>query len=686
MTLSNGANDPEPQPSDAGPGDRHLRQNNLINWLLGAATLYFVLVRFVPWVPAVRQSLVEESYFQALQTAFVNHWQFGRDFIFTYGPWGFLYSGTDPATHWISVLVWMGLSLIFWWAGWRAARACFGNRPVAWLWLIAFTTMAGVAQLFVNMDPRLTGWVLLFLVVHFFAEDRPLTVTQTLLAISLGLISLIKFSAFLEDGVMILIIAADTVWRQRRLPWTLLIYCSSLLFFWRLGGQHWSLLLPYLHNSWQIFSGYTGAMSQVTATESSDVRLFLAGTVLLAALTLCLTMRRHRHFGILPLTGMVFVLFSAFKYGYVRHDAHELAATSQLVLAALTVLAIAQPWAREKGTVVVLLLTVAVIFTLGFNLTTLARYARGGFSSTLADTFGLRSLAAPLAVTQGSTPFVRAQENYYAQLRDRAPLPPITGSVDLYPWSQILLFANDTAYRPRPVMQSYSAYTPELAEMNAAFLRGEHAPENILFSIYPIDNHYPSEDDGLSWPDLLSRYEVLSNDTNGFLLLHHSVTPRDFRKIPLQDSVISFLSPAAVPSAHDGPIWAEIEIDQSLFGRIFSTLYKPPQIMLAVTLADGRTGKFRLIPGMARAGFLLSPFIGDGDSFARLASPKSSSLLAGPEVKSLAIFVADGTGPSACYVGSIKLRLYRLEISAPDGPAKKTAPGSPLPSEGRGPG
>ncbi len=666
---------PEQQPSGtdpavskrdttASPTDQDIRHRKITGWLLGAATLYFLLARFVPWTPPVRQSLVEESYIQALHTAFINHWQFGRDFVFTYGPWGFLYGGTDPATHWISVTIWMVLSFVFWWAGWQAARACFGNRPTAWLWLFAFSAVAGVAQSFVNMDPRITGWILLFLVVHFFAEDRPWTATQALLAVSLGLISLIKFTMFLEGAVTIVIIAADTVWRQRRFPWIVLIYCASLLFFWRLAGQYWSSLLSYLDNSWRIFSGYTDAMSQVTATESLDVRLFLAGMVLLVVLTVFISWHRHRRWGIWPLTGMVFVLFSAFKYGYVRHDAHELAATSQLLLAALAVLAVAQPWVRKSGPKALLLVALAVAFAACFNLATLTRYSPQGYLPTLADTLGMRSLTAPLAIFQGNEPFIRAQETYYSGLRARFPLPHTDGSVDLYPWSQILLFANDLAYHPRPVMQSYSAYTPELAEMNAAFLRGARAPENILFSIYPIDGRLPAGDDGLSWPDLLSCYDVVGTNTNTFILLRRSPTPRSWRKVLLQDSVISFGTPAAVPSAQDGPIWAEIEINKSLAGKVISTLYKPPQISLAITLVNGRTYNFRLIPGIARAGFLVSPFIGDTKAFAQLAAGNSSGALAELEVTALAVLVGDATGPGPFYEAPIRVRFYRLEIVA----------------------
>jgi hypothetical protein len=673
MRISNRANDPDQPPSGAGPAgsnseapatptDRTVRRQKMTGWLLGAATLYCVLARFVPWTPPARQSFIEESYLQALQTAFTNHWQFGRDFVFTFGPWGFLYGGTDPATHGLSVIVWLVLALIFWWAGWRAARACFGNRPVAWLWLLAFSLVAGVAQLFVNMDPRLTGWILLLLILHFFAEDRPLTMTQALLAASLGLISLIKFTLFIEGGVTITIIAADTVWRQRRFPWILTIYGGSVLCFWRLAGQHWDSLLPYLRNSWRIAGGYTDAMGQVGVVEAVDVRLFIAGMLLLGTLTACISWHRHRHFGILPLAGMIFALFSAFKYGYVRHDAHELAATTQFLLAALTVQAISQSWARGSGPQAILLTSLATVFALCFNLATLARYSPQGFLPSLADTVGVRSILAPLAITQGNRPFARAQASYYSGLRARFPLPQPAGSVDLYPWSQILVFANDLRYHPRPIMQSYSAYTPELAEMNAAYLRGEQAPENIFFSVYPVDGRFPAGDDGRSWPDLLTRYDVVSTNSFGFLLLQHSANPRSCKRVLLQDSVIAFHSPVAVPSAREGPVWAEIEINRTTLGSVASALYKPPQISLDVVVADGRAMSFRLIPGMARAGFVISPYVSDAKSFAQLAAPAGSGAPAAPEVTWLMVSVDGATGPGACYQAPVKLRFYRLEF------------------------
>ena len=81
-------------------------------------------------------------------------------------------------------------------------------------------------------------------------------------------------------------------------------------------------------------------------------------------------------------------------------------------------------------------------------------------------------------------------------------LPKVHGSVDIYPWGQSFLLARDMDYRPRPVIQSYLAYTQKLEELNAAHLRGKNAPDWIFFSFGTIDDRYTSLDDApLSGPN-----------------------------------------------------------------------------------------------------------------------------------------------------------------------------------------
>ncbi len=640
-----------------------VRRWRVLRRLFGAGSLLYVLSRFVPCGPTVYFEAIEGSWIQVLHVAFVEKWQFGRDIIFTYGPWGFLYGGFHPATHLISVVVWTILSVIFWCAAWRSARLCLDNEWLAGLWFVAFGAVAGLTIL-MNMDARLLAWILLLLLLHFFTDDRPFSSVQVSLVISLGLLCFIKCSFFPAASLTILVIAADNVWRQRRFPWILIVFGASLLLFWGLAGQQLRSLAPFLDNSWRIGSGYTEAMSLTRATEIRDICLYLGATALLGAMAGYGAWRRLRWFGILPLVGLVFVGFTAFKSGYVRHDTHEAWATIQLLLGALTCQAIAWQLAQKKRWVLVssFVPTLLILLLASVNL---ARHTESRLVPALMQTFGIRNLISPLALFHDRGRLLEADEGYLAYLRDRFPLPPIEGSVDAYPWNQYAIFAHGLRYHPRPVIHSYSAYTPELAELNAAHLRSTNAPDNILFDIRPIDNHYPALEDGSSWPELLTQYDIKS--TNGpFLLLARSPTPRKYQKTLLTEAPISFGQTVVLSAFNDGPVWAEIEIDKSLLGTAISTLYKPPHLLLTVSIRDGREGSFRLIPGMARGGFLLSPLIHDRSSFVQLASRDGSSALANLRVDSVAISAATKFGETACYGSPTRIRLYRLEYPRQD--------------------
>ena len=54
----------------------------------------------------------------------------------------------------------------------------------------------------------------------------------------------------------------------------------------------------------------------------------------------------------------------------------------------------------------------------------------------------------------------------------------------------------------------------------------------------------------------------------------------------------------------DKPTLAELDIAPTFLGRVFTTLFKPPKLMMSVTLANGEKTDFRIISGMAKSRFV----------------------------------------------------------------------------------
>jgi hypothetical protein len=366
----------------------------------------------------------------------------------------------------------------------------------------------------------------------------------------------------------------------------------------------------------------------------------------------------------------VFILFTAFKYGYVRHDGHEVVATNLLLFAALLWLPPAWciVWQRSKWLIPAVVLP--LIFATPLAMLSFKGYANGELFSVLGQQLTAEKLFAPanffLGFLEDRQDSFRVYNTYAAGLRARTfPDLDIHGTADVYPLSQTLALPQGLTCRPRPVFQSYLAYTSKLAELNAAHLRSDRAADHILFDVWTIDGRFASQDDALSWPELLTRYDITSA-ADRYLLMKKSVTPRQYQLTPIGETVARFDEGIEIPSMSGGPIWVTIDIRRTFYGNIIAMLYRPTRVFLTVFAHSGRTYSGRLLPAVARGGFLLSPVVENRQSFSALASTNWQQELADLEVTSARITAADRKKADSCYQPLVRLRFYRLDFQRQD--------------------
>jgi hypothetical protein len=593
---------------------------------------------------------LDSSYNAVLHAAFLEGWQFGRTIVFTYGPFGFLFHKTyHPSTYPVAIVAWLALGAAFWWGASRAVRES-GIHPVVGFAYVAVVLLFAGA----TFDEFFLALGALLLVSEFHADGRS---AAPVLASALALATLTKFSfAILAVVVVGAVTVADAL--ARRVPASAISYSVSLAAFWLLAGQSPFGVWSFLATSVEVARTYSEAMA--LDGPWIEILAFLVPAAALLAVVARLAWREPPARSIPATLGLAALLFLTFKAAFVRQDAHVVIGYRTLLLvAALYAPAL---WTRRPSRTVRAVVAFVLVASVAAVWVAAGRHFGASSATLLARALGA---AAHRTISAGPTLLGRAPHHelydlHQTRARVEFPVPAIRGTVDTYPVSQAVALAHGLSYRPRPVIQSYAAHSEALAELNAAHLRSADAPASLLFDIAPTDGRYPSLEDGPSWPDLLTRYDV-ADATRHFLVLARSPEPRSHRLVPIESASARLGEPVAVPAPAGGPVWARVTVDPTAAGTFAATLARSPVLRITVRLRGGDERAFRVVPGMARGGFLLSPLVEDRLAFALLSDERWRSSLATKAVESVTVDAESGAA-SWCYAPRVRVEFLALEF------------------------
>lgn len=597
------------------------------NLILALVLLITVISVFVPFSPAMPAASLDPSWEFGMNQAVAQGLSFGRDIIFTFGPYASIYTKLyHPSTDFLMISGSLYLALSYW------ACLVILMKGVQWRWvLILCATFAGLMY---SPDALFFSFPLLVGLATFnilFSEDRRLVESKlapiyvALLFAPFGLLPLVKGS------ILILCVATAALCsvffvanKQRVLAITCLLSpLVSMFFFWIASGQSAANLPNYFISMAPIVSGYTEAMAVGGKTREVI-------TYLIASMFLLLTISSQKQ---IIAASKIFLfliyflfLFISFKAGFVRHDGHALIAGTSILIAALLL-----PFIFNNRTI----LPVIVIALFSWFL--IDRH----YIKTSTESIGNNVISTYSSAWHGIKNRIENKnwprlefDAAVNTLRKKASFPVLQGTTDIYSYNQSYLIASGNTWSPRPILQSYSVYTPALAEINKKHLLGSKAPDNIIFSVEPIDGRFPSIEDGASWPILMVNYQPTRME-NDFLFLRKKKSISEIEKpLKLTSEKHTFGESVNLPHSSQ-PIFAQIEIKPTLLGRIASIFFKPSQLQITLELKNGMRKQYRIIAGMAKSGFLISPLIENTAEFGMLYG--KNGFLEGKLVKSIAI-------------------------------------------------
>jgi hypothetical protein len=602
--------------------------------------LYFLIVYVLPPPLPIRPEahLVESSWHIILTDAFLRGAQFGRDIVYTYGPWGFVENPQgDPRIY-----PWL-----------------FGARLLIALAFAAGTTLIAVRKigspagrfLFIAWiallsDPVYVLPVLLFALVVDRGRDGIIAPVVHLLAIACALTMWIKFTCFVTVGALAAALAAQDL-MKRRWPVIPLEVLAAALGFWVIAGQSLLGLPSFLHGALSTALSYS---AQMFLPGPYGELGFIAVLMLAIAIPAAVVFHNRKPWSLRPSLGWAALLFFLqLKEAFVRDDSFHvwMGIVNALLPCALLLICRAGFFRPEAGVLTQVCAGLAVLLSVtivAMEIRTPAGWER--FQLLAQNMDAVKALASRESLSAG----YRQQLEEFRRVK---PLREVKGTADFFPDQQAMLYGNGLQVRLPPIPQAFAAYNSYLSGRNAAFFRGPNRPDFVFFDIAPIDRRYPSAGDPYSWLALMDCYLPAGN-SGGNLVLRAAGCENASLDL-IAETRIRAGQTVAVPVGGDYPVWVEIDMRLNWPGSMIAALAHPPETTLAVRTAKGWRS-FRISAETGQSGFLLSPLLEEPASFGRLFAeggidPKT-------EVRNLSI--TEPNWGRRFYEPAIGLRLYKV--------------------------
>jgi hypothetical protein len=610
-------------------------------YCIGFFLFVVVLAVFVPLNPQMPSAGLDPSWKFAMNQGVARELVFGKDIVFTFGPYSSIYTELyDPATGKLMVFgsLFLGICCFL-----QLSLLGGEKNNLALLFYGIF-----LACLLDSRDALLFSYPLILSLATYrqtLPEEhewklRLKTFQVCILAFvfaPLGMLPLIKVSLLPICGVTALFCSILLMLNQKSIlaASAIIVPSTSCAVLWSVSGQPLLALPRFFWNMRKIISGYNEAMSTPGNTFECVFYLLAAIVILLAIFW---TINAPKRSILFLSASFAFFLFLAFKAGFIRHDAwHNIIPGTSILAAAVLLLFVSD----VKTSIFPIGVALLAWIYIGHGIT--RRNSAQDISRNFRTTLGTAIQEATAEWPNNST----LQNRYIAQIaeiRTTYPVPTLPGTMDIYSYNQSILLASENAWLPRPVMQSYSAYTAELAELNLRHLLGSDAPDNILFRVEPIDGRLASLEDGLSWPALINRYSV--QKLEGGTAYLRKKTGREQNIAEDRDEIYSATQElgedVTLPDSSD-PLFARMEIDLTFLGKIRSALFKSPELHITMRLRNGSEATFRLISTMIKSDFLITPLVRNTEEFVKLAAGGNEHLT-GNEVKSMVISADDPHG------------------------------------------
>ena len=543
---------------------------------------------------------IDPSWKTAVGLAIANSLSFGREFIFTYGPLGFLSTRVSVGINPIFLVasdLFVIANIVF--IVWCVRKKFRGAWPM--VLCLVFCYLFPQQDITYKLLLIMLFWMILGLengLAAYFIVPAIIAVLSFFIKFNTSFLALFLLYLFLS-GSMVL---------QKRLEISKLLLAAAVPALILFAGYVFNVdIKGYISTGFELINGYSEAMNVLNANMAK----YIAGILLISSATIIvlayrLVTTRGDIATILSFFGFVPLIFILFKHSVTRMDAPHLFAPFYWIPAIWAMCAYFYSRSPRMNYLVFAASMLSLLI--------------GAHLLRLAEPFETFDPTRKFNYVVG----IVGHGTYQARANNPIPeLPPKImdaigiNTVDIIPWDVNLIYFNGLRYDPRPAIQSYLAYSEVLIKLNREKYEGLDAPEFVILSDETIDGRYGFFDDmGLKLA-LLENYRVREK----FKLSEHSYLLLQRRSVRQS---LSFGAPRAysmdlyqnfdIPDT-DKMYYARLNLDYSALGYMARLVFQPLRLKIVFSLSDGSERAFRLIRPIAKSGVVINPFVETTDDY-----------------------------------------------------------------------
>ena len=554
---------------------------------------------------------------------------FGTDIIFTFGPYHQIYTnaiGDNLFPFMIGRLIY-GLA----WGAVTISFASLSTSASGWL-LAAFIALSGN----LSNDSTFYALQLAFLLIAATSDDKQrewplIAIIYTGVVISI----FCKLSFAVSAGPIIFctafLLARESIHTLKQGLLAVAVAIGTPLAIWSASGQSFMGILQYLFGSnISIVLGYSSTMSSDDPTAAWQILAFWIGTISVAALLqrAAYSRLKNRSHAILVTFISLFLFWTTSKAGMVRHDGQH-ASIAGLSLACFAALIMAYTIKTKPGKTQLLSAAVA-LFLLGLGISSqylaIRSQLNGWPKRELKNTYLFANIL-PSSKARQRLHELR-QDEFHNIKKDAEDLSliPKASSTDSIPWDITDIPANGLRYRPRPIIQSYSAYTEGLQELNRKHFLSKRAPSYLVMNAQSIDLRNPPDLDYPSLEVITSKYQIIGTGSEGSLILKRSDWNDAFIRLPKwRETRLVLLGDEDQGAKPMKERWRllpqqlaegsrfSLQLKPNIWRRLQTMAFKASPLMIAIKFDDRHIRTYRVFESTSRE-IPLYPFVEDNKS------------------------------------------------------------------------